>query len=146
MTRNFLAAFAALALALVGGVRADTSSPVGVWLTEAQTAHVEIAPCGQALCGSIVWLKEPLDAAGTPKRDVNNPDETRRARALLGMNLLEGFVPASGGGWDSGTIYNPEDGKTYKCVMAFEDDGRLKVRGYVGVPLLGKTQLWTRVR
>jgi len=142
--RVLLAALAVLVA--VVGARADTASPVGVWLTEAQTAHVEIAPCGSTLCGAIIWLKEPLDTAGAPKRDANNLDEAKRSRPILGLAMLEGFVPAAGGGWEGGTIYNPEDGKIYKCVMTLEEGGKLKVRVYVGVPLFGKTQTWTRVR
>jgi len=141
--RNFLTALFALLFATA--TQADTS-PVGIWLTESGSGHVEIAPCGARLCGKIVWLKEPLTEKGEPKTDGNNPNEAQRQRPILGLAMLEGFVPATSGGWEGGTIYNPEDGKTYKCVLALEDSNRLRVRGYVGIPLLGQTQIWTRVR
>lgn len=134
-----------LGLITAGAARADVG-PIGVWLTESGSGHVEIAPCGPALCGKIVWLKEPLTEKGEPKTDRHNPDEALRPRPILGLPMLDGFVAASGGGWEGGTIYNPEEGKTYKCVMSLDDPNKLRVRGYVGIPLLGKTQIWTRVR
>jgi len=141
--RKFLMVLVALILGTAA--RADTS-PIGIWLTESGSGQVEIAPCGTTLCGKIVWLKEPLTDKGEPKTDGNNPNEAQRQRPILGLAMLEGFAPATSGGWDGGTIYNPEDGKTYKCVLALDDPDRLRVRGYVGIPLLGKTQIWTRVR
>ena len=48
--------------------------------------------------------------------------------------------------WSGGRIYNPEDGKTYKCKLTLQDDGTLKVRGYVGMSIFGKTQIWRRLR
>ena len=48
--------------------------------------------------------------------------------------------------WSGGRIYNPEDGKTYKCKLTLKDDNTLTVRGYVGLTIFGKTQYWTRVR
>ena len=123
------------------------AEPVGLWLTEGGKSRVEIAPCGDKLCGTIVWLKEPLDDAGKEKVDANNPDEALRSRKLLGLPLLNGFVRASEDGvWENGTIYNPEDGKTYRSKMTLKDADTLKVRGYVGIPLFGKTQIWTRVK
>ncbi|MBM3554032.1 MAG: DUF2147 domain-containing protein [Alphaproteobacteria bacterium] len=134
-----------LALALLAWT-APALGANGTWLTESGGGQVEIGPCGEALCGRIVWLKEPLDTAGQPKRDKENPDPARRERPILGLAMLEGFRPAGENKWADGTIYNPEDGKTYSCTMTLEGNGTLKVRGYVGVPLFGKTQVWTRVK
>ena len=122
-------------------------TPVGTWLTERGGANVKIANCGGKLCGSIVWLKEPLNAHGQPKRDSENPDESLRSRPILGVPLLTDFVRSGDGSnvWQDGLIYNPDDGKTYKCTLTLVDDHTLRVRGYVGISLLGKTQTWTRV-
>lgn len=132
-----------LALLLIAGPAWAAS---GVWLTESGSAHVEIGGCGEVLCGKIVWLREPLDTAGQPKTDKENPDPAKRERTILGLAMLDGFRPAGEGKWGDGTIYNPEDGKTYSCTMSLENDGTLRVRGYVGLPILGKTQVWTRVK
>ena len=126
---------------------APSASPVGVWATEGEKSHVQIEACGDTLCGSIIWLKEPLTDQGKEKTDINNPDPALRERKILGLALLSGFVPEKDDPnmWDQGKIYNPEDGKTYSCKLTIVDGKTMKVRGYVGMPLLGKTQVWTRV-
>ena len=114
----------------------------GLW--ETGESRVEIYACGELLCGRIAELDEPLDENGNPKLDVNNPEPNLRSRPILGMDLIAGFSRAGKRKWQDGTIYDPRDGKTYKCVMKLQRDGRLKVRGYVGISLFGKTVVWTR--
>ena len=116
---------------------------LGLW--DAGESHVEIYACGDRLCGRIAALDEPLDEEGKEKLDKNNPEPALQSRPLLGMDLIAGFVKAGKKKWEDGTIYDPRDGKTYKCVMKLQRDGSLKVRGYVGPPLLGKTVVWTRI-
>lgn len=130
------------------GAAAQSPSPVGTWLGETGRSHIRIASCGDKLCGSVAWLKEPLDEAGKPKVDHKNSDDGKRQRPLLGLAMLENFVRSADAAekWESGTIYNPEDGDTYRSTMTLEDADTLKVRGYVGIPLFGKTQTWTRVK
>jgi uncharacterized protein (DUF2147 family) len=125
---------------------AEAPGPVGTWSTEGGKSHVEIVPCGSQLCGRVVWLKEPLDEAGSPKTDRSNPEAGLRTRPILGLPLLSGFVPAGDGRWADGSIYNPEDGGTYNCTLTVLDADTLRVRGYVGLPLFGKTQVWNRVK
>ena len=115
---------------------------LGLW--NADDSRVEIYACGDLLCGRIAELDEPLDANGNPKLDTNNPDPALRSRPILGMDLIAGFSPKGEGKWRGGTIYDPRDGKTYKCAMSLKPDGTLEVRGYVGVALFGKTVVWTR--
>ena len=116
---------------------------LGLW--DAGESHVEIYTCGDRLCGRIAALDEPLDEEGKEKLDKNNPEPALQSRPLLGMDLIAGFVRAGKKKWEDGTIYDPRDGKTYKCVMKLQRDGSLKVRGYVGLPILGKTVVWTRI-
>ena len=116
---------------------------LGLW--ETGDSHVEIHACGDRLCGRIVALDEPLDKDGNERFDKNNPDPALRSRPVLGMDLIAGLVRAGRKKWEDGTIYNPRDGKTYKCEMKLQRNGSLKVRGYVGTPLLGKTVVWTRI-
>ena len=116
---------------------------VGLWDTG--ESRVEIYACGDLLCGRIAELDEPLDEDGNAKLDDNNPDPALRSRPILGMDLIAGFTRAGKKKWEDGTIYDPRDGKTYKCVMKLQRDGTLKVRGYVGISLFGKTVVWTRV-
>lgn len=130
-----------LALAMSGAAAAADAT--GLWATEAEKSHVRIAPCGGDLCGTIVWLKEPNDDQGRPKRDIFNEDESQRDRAIVGLRLLSGFTAADGARWSGGRIYNPEDGKTYTSKLRLKDDGTLKVEGCVLI--FCKSQIWTRV-
>lgn len=116
----------------------------GFWLTEKKNAIVEITPCGASVCGAVAWLAEPRLADGQPKVDANNPDAALRSRAICGLPMIGDFTKASNGEWTDGFIYDPEGGDTYKSKMRVTEEGTLYVRGYVGIPLLGKSQIWTR--
>ncbi|MBW1889427.1 MAG: DUF2147 domain-containing protein, partial [Deltaproteobacteria bacterium] len=93
--------------------------------------------------GKIVWLKNPKNDDGTEKVDKENPDEARRNDSLVGLTLVQGFSYKGKNKWAGGTIYDPENGKTYKCKMALKGDD-LKVRGFIGISLLGRTTHWLR--
>lgn len=146
-----LAAFAiALFLGLAGPdavAQQDGRSVVGTWQPPERDSAFEIYPCGDRFCGRITMINEPNTPDGKPKADLNNEDPTQRGRPLLGMEFLSGFRHEGGGSYQEGRIYNPRDGKLYKANMKLEDSNNtLRVRGYVGVPMLGQTQVWTRLR
>ena len=115
---------------------------LGTWLTDENKAKIEIYKENGSYHGRIIWLKEPLNEQGQPKVDKHNHDKTKRARPILGMNLIQGFK-FSDGKWEGGEIYDPENGKTYACVIKLKGD-KLEVRGYVGMTMFGKTVTWTR--
>ena len=117
---------------------------IGIWQTGSGKAKIQITKYGDKYGGKIVWLKTPNYDDGTPKTDKKNPNEAKRNTHLIGLNNLLGFNYTSGNKFENGTIYDPENGKTYKCIMTLESDV-LKVRGYVGITLLGRTDNWTRV-
>ena len=123
-------------------------SPIGRWMTEGGKSHVEIYACGQQLCGRIAWLKEPNFKDGRPKTDLNNPDKALKSRPILGLQFLSSFTRSKDepNVWEGGRIYNPEDGDVYKATMTMRPDGKLALRGYVGISLLGKSQYWERVK
>jgi uncharacterized protein (DUF2147 family) len=134
---------------------ADGDAIVGVWQTQPEDhgyAHIEIEPQGDEYVGKIVWLSEPDypedDAdgmGGQPKIDRENPDPALRERPIVGLRLLQGLEYAGDGRWKNGRIYDPANGKSYKCQMKLEDDGSLKVRGFIGFSLLGRSTVWTPV-
>ena len=143
-------AFAALLLALPVHAAADADRVIGVWLTEGGKAQVRIERVGDRYQGAIIWLKEPLypadddqGMAGKPKVDRENQDDAQRSQPIIGLRIVAGFR-FDGEEWRDGTIYDPENGKTYKCRMWF-DGATLRVRGYIGFSLLGRSQDWTRV-
>ena len=138
-----------MAAAPAGAVVAD--SVIGFWNTPDHDALFEIYRCGSLYCGKISSLEEPdypptdKQMPGKPKVDRNNPNPALRNRTLVGLPLISGFHYEGDNSW-SGMIYNPEDGSTYKCNFSMAGENRLNVRGYIGIPLLGRTQIWTRGR
>jgi uncharacterized protein (DUF2147 family) len=121
---------------------------IGKWLNEDQDAHVQIYKEGSQYFGKIVWLKEPNEpATGLPKLDDDNEDESLRSRPVMGLVMLKDFVyDADDKEWDDGTIYDPKNGKTYDCYMNFDENGILKIRGYIGISWIGRSTYWTRVQ
>ena len=135
------------AAAQAQGTAAQSADILGRWLTEGGKSHVLISQCGPHLCGSIVWLREPNQPSGQPKVDSKNPDPAKRGQKIIGLQMLWNFTKSSDPSeWEGGRIYNPEDGETYKSTLKLRPDGKLEVRGYVGISLLGKSQYWERVR
>ena len=133
----------------------DGDAILGVWATEPDgeggQAHIEIYMEGDRYAGKVVWLEEPLYTAddedgeeGEPKVDKNNPDEALQARPIMGLVLMEGFRYDGKGLWHKGTIYDPDNGKTYKCKVKLGEDDVLKVRGFIGFSMIGRTSVWTR--
>lgn len=133
-------------LLLASPALAQETTPVGVWLDSSERIQVEIAPCGDRLCGTLIWFRWPHDVVGAPLVDRKNTDPALRTRPLLGLTILEGLRKADERTWTEGRIYNPNDGVNYRARMSMRADGALKVRAYVLLPLLGKTYIWTRVR
>jgi len=120
----------------------------GLWLTEDKDAHVQIEKKGNAYFGKIVWLKFPNDDdTNTPKLDKKNPNDKLKSRPILGLNILSNFKFDGSKEWKNGKIYDPQTGKTYSCYLAFTDKtkNKLKLRGFIGISLLGGTTHWTRL-
>lgn len=115
---------------------------VGSWLTASGKAIVQIYKEGTTYNGKIIWLKNPNYDDGKPKVDKNNPDKSKQSTPLMGLNMLKNFVYRKGQ-WQDGTIYDPENGKTYSCYIKYRD-GMLDLRGYIGITLVGRTQTWYR--
>ncbi|MGB5872963.1 MAG: DUF2147 domain-containing protein [Bacteroidota bacterium] len=120
----------------------EADAAVGTWLTVEGKAIVEIFKCEETYCGRIVWLRDPLKE-GKPVVDDKNPDEKLRARPVLGMMLLWEFVYDEDNVWTGGTIYDPESGDEYSARMTLVGDAELELRGYVLIPLFGRTETWT---
>ncbi|GLQ07041.1 DUF2147 domain-containing protein [Sneathiella chinensis] len=127
-----------------GLAAADKQDISGLWQTVGAKSHVRIDKCSaDTYCGKIVWLKEPLNDAGTPVKDIHNRNGTLRDRDILGIDILSGLEQVGEGRWDDGNIYNPEDGNTYGSELSLNEDGSLAVKGCV--LFFCKEQVWTRV-
>jgi uncharacterized protein (DUF2147 family) len=121
---------------------AESPSAIGLWKNE--DASFEIYEENGKLNAKIVSLREPLAPDGEKKTDIRNPDAGKHSRPIIGLVFMTGFTPAGSGKWDNGTIYDPKSGKTYSCNMELEGMNTLKVRGYIGVSLIGRTEIWKR--
>ena len=125
---------------------------LGKWLNAKGTAQVEIYIEGGKYFGKIVWLKEPVYPAddkrgmgGQTKVDRENPNPALRTQPLMGLLLLRNFEFARDVLWERGQIYDPENGKDYRCKMTLTSPDVLRVRGFIGISLIGRTEVWTRV-
>jgi uncharacterized protein (DUF2147 family) len=132
-----------VAAAALAASAAHAASPAeGLWRTPSRNGEVRISECGQALCGRLVD-SDGIRADPT-LADTKNKDPALRTRTLKDMTLLQGFT----GGpdqWKGGTVYNPEDGGTYKGTIKLVGADTLKLTGCIVFPLC-KTQTWKRIR
>ena len=153
--KTFLLASVLAVTSFFGAASVSTKSGegeaiVGKWLNQEGTSHIQIFKATNGsfagkFYGKIVWLKEPMKN-GKPKVDDLNPDPKKQAVPLLGLQILKNFVyDADDKEWEDGTFYDPKNGKTYSCYMTLSGNN-LNVRGYVGISMLGRTGVWTRVQ
>jgi uncharacterized protein (DUF2147 family) len=135
-----LSSFAAPGTAVSATVPAE-----GVWLIDGTGAAVQIFDCSGQLCGRIIWLEKARDTAGRLARDNRNPDPVFRERPLCGLTVIQGLEPAGLYHWNSGSLYNPDDGKTYRISAELRSADMFVARVYLGVPLFGETKTLLRV-
>lgn len=143
---------ALLFLLTVPPAHAQSSSPVGQWRTiddetSEPRAVVEIYEEDGKLYGRIVEILKARDEA--PRNDegqiiCTECEGEKKDQPVEGLVIIED-MEKDGNRWSGGTILDPENGKAYKARMELEGEDRLKVRGYIGLPLLGRTQTWYRV-
>jgi uncharacterized protein (DUF2147 family) len=122
---------------------ADQETPTaaisGRWLTEQRDGIIEIARTAAGIyVGRIIGGNSPHQI------DVNNPDPARRNLLLLGQIILKDMHEEGPGHLSGGTIYDPDSGHGYRCRIELLDRNHLKIRGFIGISLLGRSQTWTR--
>ncbi|MAZ38584.1 MAG: hypothetical protein CMF49_00515 [Legionellales bacterium] len=129
-------------------IYAANLSPQGSWLTiddvtKKPRSIVKITENNGHLYGNItkVYYRK-----GEGPNDVcEKCSGARKNQKFLGMNILWGMKKTGKYSWSGGKILDPENGKTYKCIVTLSQDGQqLNVRGYIGISLLGRTQMWIR--
>lgn len=114
----------------------------GLWQTPTNGGQVEIARCGNSLCGKLVSSNHIRENPAL--KDVRNKDESQRVRTLKNLQMLYDFT----GGptkWTGGKVYNPDDGGTYSGTIELIGENQLKLKGCIVAPFC-KTQVWTRLR
>jgi uncharacterized protein (DUF2147 family) len=133
-----------LVAAVGSGALQAAESPVGKWKTIDDksgkvVSEVEIYEQSGKLFGKIVGLTEPNDKQGKPKT-CTHCTGAEKDKPIVGLVIIKDLA-ASGERYKGGTILDPEDGKVYKAEIWVED-GKLKVRGYLG--FFYKTQTWVK--
>jgi uncharacterized protein (DUF2147 family) len=127
------------------GSSATPDSPVGLWktvddVTGKVKSVVKIWEERGKLYGKVQNLVDPVD----PNPTCQDCPGNQKGKPVVGLRILWDLQKDQNG-WSGGTILDPESGKTYKCLVSLEDGGKkLKVRGFIGLSLLGRTQYWLR--
>ena len=146
---DFQSAVTALILGslLIASAAVAQSSPVGVWktfddATGKPSALIRIVDDHGELKGKIEKLFLSADEDVNPR--CTRCTDARKNQPIIGMTIIDG-MRADGGAFGGGHILDPENGSVYKSrMMLIEDGKKLEVRGYLGVPMLGRTQVWLR--
>ena len=141
---------AALGLGLFAALAHAQTTPAGLWKTiddetKKEKSLIRITEAGGVFSGK---LEKLLDADTPADAVCEKCSDERKGKPLLGMTLVKGVRQSDGDKalWDGGEILDPNNGKTYKVRMTPAEGGKtLAVRGYIGAPLLGRTQTWYRV-
>lgn len=135
----------ALMLAVGTLIYAQQKDPIiGKWENPSGEGRIDVYKKGDKFYGKLYWLKEPNDAQGKPKKDDKNPDASLKDRTLQGLEILTNFTK-SGQTYEGGQIYDPKSGKTYSCKMTLKGKDQLSIRGFIGISLLGRTEVWKRI-
>ena len=123
-----------LPLLCVAATARAEPSPLGRWWTEDRSGVIEIARCGEALCGRIVGQPQPRNPDGSLPVDIHGVPH-------CDLTILHDATETEPGRW-RGRITDPETGQDWRCELSIAADGALRLRGYLLVPLLGQTQIW----
>lgn len=140
----------AAALGLASNLAFAQATPVGTWktvddATKVEKSLVRITEAGGVLSGKI---EKMIDPSAKPDAVCDKCTDDRKDKPIVGMTIITGVKKSDNAAdiWDGGHILDPKDGKVYKVRLNTADGGRkLEVRGYIGMPLLGRTQTWLRV-
>jgi uncharacterized protein (DUF2147 family) len=118
---------------------------VGKWINASGEAHIQIYKKGNVYFGKIVWLKSPNSENNRVQVDEKNPILNLQSRPILGLEIIKD-LKFNEDYWDDGRIYDPKTGKTYSSKITLKGNNQLNVRGYIGLSLIGRTDIWTKVK
>ena len=113
---------------------------LGSYMVPSKDGAIQIYENNGKYYGKIILNKD------ASKLDFNNPDKEKQTRKVLGLNILNDFTFDGDDTWENGTIYDPKNGKTYSCKITRNANGDLNIRGFVGVSMLGRTEIFTKLK
>lgn len=128
-----------LSLQNLSAQKVSKDAILGEWLSEKKDGKVLVYKQGEKFFGKIVWGRDGA------RKDANNPDPKLKEQNIIGSVILKDF-DFTGKAWEEGTVYDPNNGKTYSCTMKMPDANTLSIRGFVGISLLGRSTTWMRVK
>ena len=140
--RTLINVVALFVLAWPATASADVPDVNGTWLSGDGDGLIAVRVEGTRISATILGSRN--DQVDRPGTDVNNPDPMLRSRPLIGLELFDGFRYEGDGEWSGGTIYDPNNGKTYSCKLKLTGPDTLKVRGFIGISLIGRSETWKR--
>lgn len=111
---------------------------LGEWFSSKKDSKFLIYKQGNTFFGKVIW------GTGSQTKDVKNPDAKLREQDVIGLVILKDFVFDGKYSWEKGSIYDPREGKTYSCTITMKNYNQISVRGYVGISLFGRSEVWTR--
>lgn len=132
MRKRIFTVAALMGLCTLASGAVASEEATGVWRMANGKVTVRVAPCGSNLCGTVVGLKKPRDDKGRPRLDKENPNPALRRRPVIGLTILSN-MKAGGDGYWTGTIYNPDDGNTYRSEMKLQNAKTMRVDGCVAI-------------
>lgn len=127
-------------LSFLNQAQTKANSIVGKYMVPSKDGAIQISESNGKYYGKIILNKE------ASKLDLNNPDAEKQKRKVLGLNILNNFTFDGDDTWENGTIYDPKNGKTYSCKITQNLNGDLNIRGFVGISLLGRSELFTKIK
>lgn len=127
-------------LSFISNAQTQANSIVGKYMVPSKDGAIQISENNGKYYGKIILNKD------ASKLDVNNPDAEKQKRKVLGLNILNNFTFDGDDTWENGTIYDPKNGKTYSCKITQNANGDLNIRGFIGFSLLGRSELFTKIK
>ncbi len=113
---------------------------LGEWLTQKKDSRILIFKQGDKYFGKIVWGNNSFT------KDIKNPKKELQNRELMGLVILTNFTFDGDNVWEDGKVYDPLEGKTYSCKITLKNAEKLNIRGYVGISLFGRSEVWTKFK
>jgi uncharacterized protein (DUF2147 family) len=117
----------------------DETAILGIWINQAGDGLIEISQQQGRYTGTIIGSTD-----GKDRHDDHNPDPALRNRSLQDVIVLGDFGYLGDKKWGNGWVYDPNNGKTYRCKMTLINHNTLDIRGYIGFSIFGRTETWTK--
>lgn len=136
----FIMMFLLVGMAIRTQAQTKSDAIIGNWINEKKDTKFQIFKKENRYYGKILWGK------GDQTKDVKNPELKLRNREVIGLVILNDFVFDDDNTWSEGTIYDPREGKTYSCKITMSNNDKINVRGYLGISMFGRTEIWTRIK